>query len=101
MTPGMRRLKGDWESFLTSTMKILYRKRYRVAFHYIHYRSVTTSLQRIAIADSPCQNPHSKDIDIKRGKEVRLSCETSLFAVAHRTFRGGRATTWLLPLSHK
>ena len=80
---------------------VLYRKRYRVAFHYIRYRSLTISLQRNAIADPPWQNPHSQDIDIKRGKEVKLSCETSLFVVAPRTFGGGMATTWLLPLSHK
>ena len=80
---------------------ILYRKRYRVAFHYIRYRSLTISLQRNAIADPPWQNPHSQDIDIKRGKEVKLSCETALFVVAPRTFGGGMATTWLLPLSHK
>ena len=54
-----------------------------------------------ATADPPWQNPHSQDIDIKRGKEVKLSCETSLFVVAPRTFGGGMATTWLLPLSHK
>ena len=79
----------------------LYRKRYRVVFHYIRYPSLTISLQRNAIADPPWQNPHSQDIDIKRGKEVKLSCETSLFVVAPRTFGGGMATTWLLPLSHK
>ena len=82
------------------------KKRYRVAFHYIRYRSLTISLQRNAIADPPWQNLHSQDIDIKRGKEVKssqvkLSCETSLFVVAPRTFGGGMATTWLLPLSHK
>ena len=60
----------------------LYRKHYRVAFHYIRYRSLTISLQRNAIADPPWQNPHSQDIDIKRGKEVKFGCETSLFVVA-------------------